>query len=363
MPKKAVREALMHLPPKEVRKVRSLLLAFYDAKKRDLPWRKTSDPYKILVSEIMLQQTQVATVIPRWHAFLEQFPDVKALAAVREEDVCEAWAGLGYYRRARNLHKAANQVVELHGSKFPESFDDILALAGVGRYTAGAISSIAFGQENPVVDGNVVRVLARYFSIALPKDDARLHRAAWSLMDDLVRGERPGDLNQSVMELGATVCTPALPSCLECPISKGCSAHGEQMPTAYPTPKKPKPREVLHVAFGIFENEEGVAMLQRPLDGLWAGLWEPLSAIGEGSDEAKASLISKHFESAKLTYFCEIRHILTHREVRARIYEVSGKLKHDPKFIFTESPEALGLSKLASKVLDAWSKPTQRELL
>ena len=257
MPKKAVREALMHLPPKEVRKVRSLLLAFYDAKKRDLPWRKTSDPYKILVSEIMLQQTQVATVIPRWHAFLEQFPDVKALAAVREEDVCEAWAGLGYYRRARNLHKAATQVVELHGSKFPESFDDILALAGVGRYTAGAISSIAFGQENPVVDGNVVRVLARYFSIALPKDDARLHRAAWSVMEDLVLGERPGDLNQSVMELGATVCTPALPSCLECPISKGCSAHGEQVPTAYPTPKNQSRAKCYTLLSGFSRMKKG----------------------------------------------------------------------------------------------------------
>ena len=363
MPKKEVREALMHLPPKEVRQVRSLLLAFYDANKRNLPWRKTSDPYKILVSEIMLQQTQVATVIPRWQAFLEQFPDVKALAAVREEDVCEAWAGLGYYRRARNLHKAARQVMELHDGKFPKSFGDILALAGVGRYTAGAISSIAFGQENPVVDGNVVRVLARYFSVALPKDDASLHRAAWSLMENLVSGERPGDLNQSVMELGATVCTPALPSCLDCPISKGCSAYREQMPTAYPTPKKPKPREVLHVAFGILQSAEGLAMTQRPLDGLWAGLWEPLSATGEGSDEAKESLISNHFESATLTYFCEIRHILTHREVRARVYEVSGNLKHDSKLILTESPESLGLSKLARKVLDAWSKPTQRELL
>ena len=165
------------------------------------------------------------------------------------------------------------------------------------------------------------------------------------------------------MELGATVCTPALPSCLECPISKGCSAHGEQMPTAYPTPKKPKPREVLHVAFGIFENEEGLAMHNDLLMDCGQGFGSRSRLREREVMRPRQSLVSNHFESAKLTYFCEIRHILTHREVRARIYEVSGKLKHDPKLIFTESPEALGLSKLASKVLDAWSKPTQRELL
>ena len=139
----------------------------------------------------MLQQTQVATVIPRWHAFLEQFPDVKALAAVREEDVCEAWAGLGYYRRARNLHKAARQVVELHGGKFPESFDDILALAGVGRYTAGQFPRLLSAKKILWLMAMSFGFLARYFSIALPKDDASLHRAAWSLMEDLVLRRAP----------------------------------------------------------------------------------------------------------------------------------------------------------------------------
>ena len=352
----------MPLSQKRQETFRRSLLAFYDKHKRDLPWRKTSDPYAILVSEIMLQQTQVVTVIPRWRAFLDLFPTVESLASVSEEAVCEAWAGLGYYRRARNLHKAATQIMNLHQGQFPRDFSKILSLAGVGRYTAGALASIAFGHEVPVVDGNVIRVLARYFGIERSKDDVILHKSAWELMTSLVLGERPGDFNQAVMELGATVCTPAQPSCADCPIRSKCVAKLEGRQTSIPMPKVPKAREILHVAFGIFRDEAGFAVLQRPLDGLWAGLWEPLSAQGAERDEAKRNLIDAHFQNAEAIYFCDVKHVLTHREVNARVYEVKGTLKENVKIQFAIEPRDLGLSKLAVKVFDAWSQPTQRDL-
>ena len=362
MSKSTTSTPLMALSRSQLQTFRRKLLSFYDEHRRELPWRETSDPYAILVSEIMLQQTQVVTVIPRWKQFLALFPTVEALANVSEEKVCEAWAGLGYYRRARNLHKAATQIMSLHNGQFPTGFTDILALAGVGRYTAGAVASIAFGQEVPVVDGNVVRVLARYFGVALPKDNADLHKSAWQLMTELAPGQRPGDFNQAVMELGATVCTPAQPSCADCPIRSKCVAKLEGRQTSIPMPKVPKAREILHVAFGIFRDEAGFAVLQRPLDGLWAGLWEPLSAQGAESDEAKRNLIDAHFQNAEAIYFCDVKHVLTHREVNARVYEVKGTLKENAKIQFAIEPKDLGLSKLAVKVFDAWSQPTQRDL-
>ena len=348
--------------PKPAR-LRTSLLKFYDSERRDLPWRQTSDPYAILVSEIMLQQTQVATVIPRWHAFLEEFPTVDALADVPEEKVCEAWAGLGYYRRARNLHKAARQIVEEHEGQFPEEFGAILDLAGVGRYTAGAVASIAFGQEVPVVDGNVIRVLARFFSVARTKDDAALHKAAWRLMEDLVQGERPGDFNQAMMELGATVCTPANPACGRCPIKDGCSASRANSPLQFPMPKVRKKREELFVAFGIVRTDAGYAFVQRPLDGLWAGLWEPLSAAAKTQKAAYSELSETYGFQTKSTLYAEVRHKLTHREVIAHVYFVYDLPKRLSAVHWTSQPRALGLSKLAVKVLDVVEQPQQRHLM
>lgn len=352
----------MSLSAKKRAAFRTGLLKFYDKHKRDLPWRKTSDPYAILVSEIMLQQTQVATIISRWAQFLEQFPTASSLADVSEERVCEAWAGLGYYRRARNLHKAATQIVEHHAGQFPQAFEDILGLAGVGRYTAGAVASIAFGQEVPVVDGNVIRVLARYFAVDRPKDDKELHKQAWELMALLVAGERPGDFNQAMMELGATLCSPAQPACSHCPLRRSCQAFRLGTQRAFPRPKPPKAREVLHVAFGILKTDEGFALNQRPLDGLWAGLWEPPSAQGASAAEAKALLEESYFRGATLTYYCEVRHILTHREVLARVYEINGITKLGGKPRFATELTSLGLSRLAAKVFEAWQEPSQREL-
>jgi A/G-specific adenine glycosylase len=210
------------------------LLSWYRARRRDLPWRRGVTPYRTWVSEIMLQQTTVGVVIPYYERFLARFPDVSALADAPEEDVLKLWAGLGYYSRARNLHKAAKKLVAERGGEFPSDFDSVLDLPGVGRYTAGAILSIAFEQAVPLVDGNVARVFSRLFGIRgdLKKPDAQ--KKLWALAEDLVDRKAPGDWNQALMELGATVCSPESPSCGACPVSEKCAAFAKGLQDALP---------------------------------------------------------------------------------------------------------------------------------
>ena len=209
------------------REVRTQLLQWFDRSKRDLPWRKTSDPYGIWVSEVMLQQTQVERVIRYWTKFLERFPTVKSLAAAELKDVLGLWTGLGYYSRARNLHRAAQEVVARFEGELPDSVDALLTLPGFGRYTAGAVGSIAFGLATPLVDGNVARVLSRLLELdGVPGEKVR-EAGLWAAAEVLVEGERPGDWNQSLMELGATVCVPQNPLCLVCPVRGSCRALSE----------------------------------------------------------------------------------------------------------------------------------------
>ncbi|MEZ6191711.1 MAG: A/G-specific adenine glycosylase [Phycisphaerales bacterium] len=206
-----------------VGKVRQRLLKWYDAHRRHLPWRadksETPNPYHVLVSEAMLQQTQVATVIPYFNRFIEALPTVDDLAAADEQAVLRLWQGLGYYRRARNLHAAAKAIQQEHGGKVPDTIEALLKLPGVGRYTAGAIASIAYGRPAPILDGNVARVLARLFLIEQPVDAPKTRNTLWQLAEQLVPDKRAGDFNQAVMELGALVCTKVNPSCEACPLS------------------------------------------------------------------------------------------------------------------------------------------------
>jgi A/G-specific adenine glycosylase len=260
---------------KPIASLRAAILGHYDKHKRDLPWRRTRDPYAIWVSEIMLQQTQVDVVTPRWTTFLGRFPDLRSLAAATEATVCEAWAGLGYYRRARFLHRAAQVLVAEHDAVFPQEAAELRKLPGIGRYTAGAIASIAFGQEAPIVDGNVARVLSRVFAIEDAPDSPAGQRRIWDLAGELVVGERPGDLNQGLMEMGATVCTPRNPKCLPCPIRTACQAAARGQHHLFPRPMRATKVEAMTMAFGVFADEKGTYLVQRPLDGLWAGLWEP----------------------------------------------------------------------------------------
>jgi A/G-specific adenine glycosylase len=271
-----------------VRRLRAPLLRWYLHAKRDLPWRRTTDPYAIWVSEVMLQQTTVAAVIPYWERFLERFPDTASLAAGREEDVLALWSGLGYYRRAQALRRGAIAMMERHGGRVPEEADALLGLPGIGRYTAGAIASLAFGQETPVVDGNVKRVFARLFAMR-EGVGAAAERAHWSIAETLVRGATPGDLNQAVMELGATVCTPRAPRCDNCPVGRWCRGLALGRPTAFPARKKPGPVRVVPVAVTWIERRGHVLLERRQPEGPLRGAWDlPAAVIAPGETAGRA---------------------------------------------------------------------------
>jgi A/G-specific adenine glycosylase len=240
------------------------LLAWYDAHARDLPWRKSRDPYRVWVSEIMLQQTRVAAVIEHYHEFLRRFPTVEKLAEAREAAVLAAWSGLGYYRRARMLHAAAKVVSRKLGGKVPGAAWELLTLPGVGRYTAAAIASIAFGEAVAVVDGNVERVLQRVSGRSLSGQEL------WSEAEKLLDRGRPGDFNQAIMELGATVCMPRAPVCLTCPVLDVCATRGEIV-----SAEKSAPQKKREIHYALDYRDGAVFLVQRPKDArLMAGMWE-----------------------------------------------------------------------------------------
>ncbi|WP_211748373.1 A/G-specific adenine glycosylase [Paenibacillus sp. Marseille-Q4541] len=254
------------------------LLNWYMENKRDLPWRRHRDPYYIWVSEIMLQQTRVETVKPYFERFITRFPTISDLAEAPEEDVLKLWEGLGYYSRARNLQAAAKQVLELHGGEVPNQKDAVFNLKGVGPYTAGAILSIAFNQPEPAVDGNVMRVLSRYFLIEddIMKGSTRVKME--TLAQELIPQGRAGDFNQALMELGALVCTPKSPHCLTCPVMEMCKGRIEGREDTLPVKKKAKPprpeQRIAALVTGTLQNEGKVLVRQRPQTGLLAKMWE-----------------------------------------------------------------------------------------
>ena len=263
------------------------LLAWYRRHKRALPWRDVQDPYRIWVSEIMLQQTQVETVIPYYRRWLARFPNVQALAEAPLNDVLAAWEGLGYYSRARNLHRAAQRVAVDLGGALPNSVAGLLALPGIGQYTAGAIASIAFGVDAPVLDGNVKRVLARVFDIQTDVKSPAGAKALWALAASLVPHGRAGDYNQALMDLGATVCTPRAPACDICPLRELCAARrlGVQLQRPVMPARRPRPERVYAAAVVVKGGR--VLLAQRPADELLGGLWAfPAAECPPSSDMA-----------------------------------------------------------------------------
>ena len=269
--------------PPDPAAIRGVLLDWYRRCRRDLPWRAGTpsalagdrpDPYHVLVSEAMLQQTQVATVIDYFHRFLGAFPTVHDLAAADEQRVLRLWQGLGYYRRARHLHAAAKRIVDDHAGVVPDTVDALLQLPGVGRYTAGAVASIAYDRPAAILDGNVARVLARLHGIDDPIDAPATRDRLWALAGELADGESPGDVNQGLMELGATVCRPKSPACLTCPLRDHCAAARTGRAEALPhrLPKK-KPAAVTHAVVAV-ERQGRFLFEQRGDGGLWAGLWQ-----------------------------------------------------------------------------------------
>lgn len=252
---------------------RAKLLAWYARERRDLPWRRTSDPFAIWISEAMLQQTRVEAVIGYWERFLARFPDVRTLARAPEQDVLAAWSGLGYYRRARALRAAAQAIVERHGGEFPRDAELVRELPGIGPYTAGAVLSIAFDLPEPLVDGNVARVFARWF--AHEADAPATLKWAWERARELVpQGAGAGQWNQALMELGATVCTPQRPRCETCPVARSCAALAQGAVARIPRPKvRPEPVDVELVAW-VVERRGAILMEQRPAEGRMGGLWQ-----------------------------------------------------------------------------------------
>jgi A/G-specific adenine glycosylase len=251
------------------------LISWFEKEQRDLPWRKDRDPYKIWVSEIMLQQTRVETVIPYFHQFIEQFPTLEALADADEEKVLKAWEGLGYYSRVRNLHAAVKEVKERYGGKVPNRAEEFSKLKGVGPYTTGAVLSIAYGVPEPAVDGNVMRVLSRIFLIWEDIAKVRTRKLFEEIVRLIIDKENPSYFNQALMELGALICTPGKPACLLCPVQAHCRAFHEGVQTELPVKtKKAKIKEVPIVA-AVIEDETGKVLIhKRDNEGLLANLWE-----------------------------------------------------------------------------------------
>ena len=280
--------------PRVLEAFRQSLPAWFDGARRPMPWRETGpdgrrDPYRVWISEVMLQQTRVETAVPYFHRFVERFPTVADLAEAPLDDVLQRWEGLGYYSRARNLHRAAGRVVSDHGGRIPADADAFRALPGVGPYTAAAVLSLAYDVPLAVLDGNVIRVLTRVFAVEADARAGRTRRALQQLADRLLDGRRPGRWNESVMELGATVCTPRSPACGRCPLQTVCQANARGTPEAFPmsSPRRPVPH--VDVAVGVVLDGNRVLIQKRPETAMLGGLWEfPGGKVEPGESPADA---------------------------------------------------------------------------
>lgn len=351
-----------HLPPTE--DLAHRLLDWFDRHQRDLPWRRDRDPYSIWLSEVMLQQTQVKTVIPYYSTFIERYPSVEALAEAPLDHVLAAWTGLGYYRRARQLHAAALEIAS-RGS-FPRRAEDLRSLPGIGDYTAAAIASMAFGEVVAVLDGNVERLLARWLALdedpKRAKGRRRLRAAATTLLDS----ERPGDGNQAMMELGATICRPRDPICARCPLLETCRAHRQGNPTDFPPPRKRRAIERHRLVVAVVRRDGELLMFRRSeQEELMPGLWELPNIPGGGGeaddvDDLSRRLATRYGGSWKLgSKQATVRHSITHRSFEVDAWEAEAKgsdaVAEGPAacWVSTTRRRELAMSSLVAKVLKA----------
>ena len=321
------------------------LLAWYDENRRILPWREKPEPYRVWVSEIMLQQTRVEAVKPYFARFMEHLPDVESLAAAEEDELLKLWEGLGYYSRARNLKAAAQQIVEQHGGKMPSEYHDLIKLKGIGSYTAGAISSIAFGHPVPAVDGNVLRVIMRLLADDSDISEASVRKRVAEDLKPVMPKDRPGDFNQALMELGATVCLPnGAPKCAECPWKTFCRAGIEESWQQYPKKAVKKPRTVEYRTILVIRDGHRAVIRRRPNKGLLAGMYEFPSLLGKASlDEVKDWLSAQGVCAVKIEKLPESKHIFTHKEWHMTGYMVLvdglEPMHKDPSLMFVETQE------------------------
>ena len=330
------------------------LLAWFDrAGRKHLPWQQNPTPYRVWVSEIMLQQTQVATVIGYYERFMQQFPDLRALAAAPVDEVLHLWTGLGYYARARNLHRAAQLIVADHDGEFPVTIDAVQALPGIGRSTAGAILSLSRSQRHPILDGNVKRVLARYFGVEGFPGEREVEKKLWSLADECTPAERVANYTQAIMDLGATLCVRSRPLCPACPLAERCVARieGRQSRLPAPRPKKIRPQRSAYVVLRV--RDDGAVLLERrPPVGIWGGLWT-LPQFDE-RDAAEAWL-QGDVAAALPPYFHSFTHFdLTLHPLLVRGSSVAGVADSD-RYCWYEprQPARIGLAKPAVELIRA----------
>ncbi|HZT71312.1 MAG TPA: A/G-specific adenine glycosylase [Terriglobia bacterium] len=337
---------------------RRALLRWYRSRSRDLPWRRSTSPYSVWVSEVMLQQTQIDTVIPYYKKFLEAFPTIDRLAHAPLERVLELWSGLGYYRRAHNLHQAAQEIMEKHDGRFPADLKHAQSLPGVGDYTARAVLSIAYNQPYAVLDGNVARVMARLLAQRGSLTQTRFRRAVEEVLDFLLSRRSPGDFNQALMELGQTVCLPRSPRCLSCPLRSWCKAFKLRKPEQFPQPKPRRQSENLCMAAAILHHNQRVLLWRGLGDGLLDGLWNFPSAMGRSSGEALDLLREKLREAlgsppALARTARELRHNITHRSIRVQVYTAEFKRNMHAdglRWFDQQTIERAAVSQLARKI-------------
>jgi A/G-specific adenine glycosylase len=354
------------MTPEKRKTIQNQLLRWYARYHRDLPWRKTQDPYCIWISEVMLQQTQVDTVIPFYKHFISTFPTLEILAAAPMQEVLKAWENLGYYSRARNLHKAAKRIVqEMHG-EFPSSMENLRGLPGVGPYMAGAILSIAFGRDVPAVDGNVKRVLSRVFLVQHPLYNRHVKKQLQTLAEELVPKRDAGTFNQAIMELGAVICRPRNPQCQRCPIHQCCPAYGHGMQDRIPIKRKRQPIPHKEVTAGIILNRKSqLLMVQRPDNGLLGGLWKfPGGERLEGDKDLKHTLRRTIQEEVGINVqvgkpLHSVKHAYTHFRITLSAFRCTRK-SGDPQalgcqdfqWVKAEDLGQLPLSKADRKILE-----------
>jgi A/G-specific adenine glycosylase len=343
------------------------LLTWFDQHRRDLPWRRTRDPYAIWLSEVMLQQTRVETVLPFYNRFLERFPTVDAMARAQVEEVLALWSGLGYYRRARQLHAAAREIAA--AGAFPQTVEALLALPGIGAYTAAAVASIAFGVAAPVMDGNVERVLSRVLAQEEDPKSGEARKKLLAAAAELLDPARPGDSNQALMELGATLCSPRRPKCLLCPLLSGCRAAREGDPERYPAPKAKRDAERHRLLVAVVEDGSGVLLFRRPDDstllaGTWELPWVTRERDGVPEPGEPAAVLAGRY-GGRWTVGPRVggvRHGITYRDLEVDVHRAElawgGEVRGEMAAGFFDAARRAGLplSSLVGKVLAAVSR-------
>jgi len=337
------------------------ILEWYTAHRRDLPWRNTKDPYKVWVSEIILQQTRVDQGLPYYKKFIKAFPNVKALANAKQQEVLRLWQGLGYYSRARNMHRCAGQVAYLHQGKFPRQAEALKKLSGIGDYTAAAISSICFGEPAAVVDGNVYRVLSRIFGITAPINSVAGKKEFREIADQLIPQKFPGDYNQAVMEFGALHCTPRNPGCDHCPFSRVCIAKTQSLQDVLPVKIAAAPKRERYFHYLLLEKSGKIWMKKRDAGDIWHGLYDFLLIESDKklSEKTLKIRMGQHFNlSGSPKLIQAFTHILTHQKLHTSFYhlidsaEFKGTEKQTGKYFSRNEIKKLPKPVFIDKILD-----------